>query len=63
MCLVETDSAVLDMVVEHDPSGYLLDEDYLVENFAYGFLLMLELLKNGRIGVSEIVQSLVYFLA
>ena len=51
------------MVVEHDPSGYLLDEDYLVENFAYGFLLMLELLKNGRIGVSEIVQSLVYFLA
>ena len=54
MCLVETDSFVLDMIVEHGPSAYLLDEDYPVENFAYSFLLMLELLKNGRIGASEI---------
>ena len=62
-CLVETDSAVLDMVVDHGPAVYLLDEDYLVENFAYSFLLMLELLKSERIGVSEIAQNLVYFLA
>ena len=41
MCLVETDSAALDMVVGYDPSGYLLDEDFLVENFACGFLLTL----------------------